>query len=112
MATQANKNKGSGSSKEGSRKSEVGGNWMNKYKQAMKTPNGIKTVMSVLAEEYKTNKTLIASFQSTQTPDATPATNITVIKSPATCKPLICPLQACFLATSVKPQSILESNGK
>ena len=85
---------------------------MKKSKQAMKTPNGIKTVMLVIAEEYKTNKTLIASFQSAQTPDATPDPNIKVIKATFTCQPLIFPLQSGFPATSVKPQSILKNNEK
>ena len=62
---------------------------MKKSKQAMKTPNGIKTVMLVIAEEYKTNKTLIASFQSAQTPDANPDTRITVVNDPAPDTPFI-----------------------
>ena len=36
----------------------------------MKIPNGLKTVMMVLAEEEKTNKALIYAFKSVQNPDA------------------------------------------
>ena len=50
-ATHTNKRSGSVSVKEGDKKPEGGGNWKNKSKQVMKTPNILKTVMSVLSEE-------------------------------------------------------------
>ena len=49
-ATQNNKRNVSGSGKEVYRKPEGGGNWNKKLKQATKTPNGLKNVMSVLSE--------------------------------------------------------------
>ena len=59
----------------------------------MKTLNGIKTVMSVLAEEEKTNRALIASFQYDQTPDDTFYPQITEVNDPTTDLLLIGPLQ-------------------
>ena len=50
-AAHTNNRKGSGSGKEGDKKPKGGGNWRKKFKKAMKTPNGLKTFMSVLAEE-------------------------------------------------------------
>ena len=75
----------------------------------MNTQNGLKTFMSVLAEEQKTNKYLIYDFQSTKTPDTTPAPQITVVNDHT---PLIGSLQDRFLATLVKLQSILQNNKK
>ena len=48
--TQTNNINLSGSGKESDKKPEGGGNWKKKFKQAMKTGNGLKTFMSVLAE--------------------------------------------------------------
>ena len=78
----------------------------------MKRPNGLKTIILVLAEKEKINKSIIYTFRSTQTPDATPAPQVTVVKSPAPTpdQPLIGTLQACFLVMSVKLQSILQKN--
>ena len=43
-----------------------------KIKQATKTPNGLKTAMTVSSEEEKTNKSLTVDLQYAQTPDDTP----------------------------------------
>ena len=64
----------------------------------------------MLSEEEKTNKDLIADFQSSQTPDATPVPYITVFNDPGPAKPLIISLQALLPDTSVKLQSILQNN--
>ena len=71
-ANQTQKNKGPGSGKEGDNKPEGGGKLRKKFKQAVKMPNVLKTFMSVLAEEEKTNKYLLAAFQYAQTMDTTP----------------------------------------
>ena len=78
----------------------------------MTKPNGLKPVIPVLAEEQKTNKALIADFQSSKNPDATPASHITVVNSPAIATPLIGSLEARFSDTSVKLQNILQNNKK
>ena len=108
--TQTNNRNVSGGGKEGDRKPEGGGNWKKKFNQAMKTPNGLKTVMSVLAEEKKTNKFLIDALKSVQTPGATPSPQITVFNAPSPATPLVYSLKACLLSTSVKLQSILHNN--
>ena len=46
--TQNSNSKGSGSGKEGDKKSEGGSYWKNKSKQAMETPNFLKTAITVL----------------------------------------------------------------
>ena len=79
-ATHTNKRSGSVSVKEGDKKPEGGGNWRKKLKQSMKMTNGLKLSMMVLAGEEKTNKALIAAYQSSQTTDDTPALQITVVK--------------------------------
>ena len=38
------------------------GTWKKKFKKALKTPNGLKTVMSLLAEEEKSNAALVAAL--------------------------------------------------
>ena len=108
--TQTNERKGSGGGKEGDKKPEDAGNWKRKFKQAMNIPNGLNNFMSVLAEEEKINKTLISSFNSVQTPDATPDPHITFINYLTTATPVIGFLQVCFPATSVKIQSIIQNS--
>ena len=76
----------------------------------MKTPNGLKIVMSVSDEEEKTNKSLNVDFQYAQTPDATAATQVTVYNSPDHAAPLIESLHAHLPDNSVKLQSILQKN--
>ena len=79
-AAHNNKRKASGIGKEGDKKPEGGGNWRKKLKQSMKMTNGLNLSMMVLAGEEKTNKALIAAYQSSQTTDDTPALQITVVK--------------------------------
>ena len=107
-ANQANKRKGSCSSKEGDKKPKGGGNWKKKTKQAMMITNGLKTVVLMLSEEDKTNKALIGPFQSNKITNP----QITVFKAPAPAQPLIGYLQAQFLDTSVELQIILQNNKK
>ena len=54
--------------KEKSYDKAVKGNWKKKLKSALKTPNGLKNVMGVLAEEDKSNQTLVAVVQASMSP--------------------------------------------
>ena len=99
--TQTNKMKGSSSVKEGYRKPERRLKWKRKFRQAVKTSNGLKTVMLVLDEGEKTNKNLIDAFNSVQTTDATTTPYIKVLDFTAPDKTLIGYLQTIFLTTSV-----------
>ena len=109
-ATQTNKSKVSRSGEDGDRKPEGGGDWNKKSKKAMKTPNGLKTVILVLSEEEKTNKASMSHFNSVKNLDGTPVPHITVVNAPDTNTPLIGSVQDCFPATSVKPQIIIQNN--
>ena len=88
------------------------GNWKKKFKNAIKTHNGLKTVMAVLAEEEKTNQAMIAAFQANiQAPvPLPPAPTMVVSASPAVPAPQanISLAQAAMPVTSVKVQSILK----
>ena len=46
--------------------------WKKKMKKALRTPQGIKTVMSIMAEEEKSNQGLLSALQSTPTPTNAP----------------------------------------
>ena len=43
------------------------GNWKKKFKKDMKSPQGLKSVMSVLAEEDKINSSLVAALKESST---------------------------------------------
>ena len=102
-ATQTNKRKVSCSVKEGDKKPENGVNRKKNFKQVMKTPNGLKTFMSVLSDK-EGNFFLIAAFKSIQIHDATPAPDITVVNftSPDPATPMVGSLLDSFPDTSVK----------
>ena len=95
------------------------GNWKKRLKKAIKTPNGLKTVMSVLAEEEKTNQALISALQASvntlpPTPSVAPVLPPTNLPAPATinattAQPI---LNLALPATSVKLRSILKSQNK
>ena len=76
----------------------------------MKKMNGLKTVISFLAEEDKTNKSIISAFQYSQTTDATTDPKITAVKAPAPDQPRIVSLKSRSPSTLVKPQSIIQNN--
>ena len=89
------------------------GNWKKKFKKALKTPNGLKTVMAVLAEEEKSNSALIAALHASQqsAPPPPPAAPQQPTHPPAPpAAPTVGSLQASFPATSVKLQSILKNS--
>ena len=80
------------------------GNWKRRLKKAIKTPNGLKAVMSVLADEEKSNQALVAALQSTinPLPPAPPAAPVE--QPPATCFSALA-----LPATTLKLQSILKN---
>ena len=61
-ADHTNKRKVTVSGKEGDKKPEGGRNLKKRFKQVMKTPNGLKTAMLLLGDKDKINKALIYSF--------------------------------------------------
>lgn len=76
----------------------------------MKTPQGLKTVMSLLAEEEESNIGLIAAFSASHTPAATPAPAFAPASTPATAPApaQVGALERVFPATSIKLNSILK----
>ena len=109
-------NGGSGRNKEG--------NWKKKFKKAMHTDAGLKSVMSLLADAEKNNSAFVSALQSTFT--VPPTANISAVTPtvqfqlpPApTATPSVTPgttvasaIATAFPATSVKLNSILH-NGK
>ena len=79
-------------------------------KKALKTPHGLKSVMSVLAEEEKSNKGLVAALNANTNLHPPPAP----VPPPPPTTPLATgqasSLQAAFPGTSVKLQSILKNS--
>lgn len=82
------------------------GNWKKRFKKAIKTPKGLQQVMSVLAEEEKTNTAFVAALHSAFQPNLPPApAQVPVAQPPATAASL----QTAMPATSLKLQSILKN---
>ncbi len=90
------------------------GSWKKKMKRAMKTPQGLKSIMSVLAEEEQSNQGFIASLAGLNTP-TTPSSShgaVTLPPAPAPnppAAPQVSALQTLLPATSVKLASILKN---
>ena len=88
-----------------------GNNWKKKMKKALKTPSGLKSIMSVLAAEEQTNSGLVSALQTQVTlPPAPPLAQVippTPIPVAAQASSLI---GTAFPGTSVKLQSILKKN--
>lgn len=89
-----------------------GDSWKKKMKKAIKTPQGLHSVMSMLAIEEKTNQGFIAALNSNTTPQQTSSLPPHQAPSPA---PTPAPpaqasaLQASFPTTTLKLQSILRN---
>ena len=100
------KRKGGGGDDKSKSNNKPEGNWKKRFKKAIKTPKGLQQVMSVLAEEEKTNTAFVAalqsSFQSTLPPTPAP---VPVAQPPATAASL----QTLMPATAIKLQSILKN---
>ena len=87
------------------------GNWKKKFKNAIKIPNGLKTVMAVLAEEEKNNQAMIAVFHAASQPTPLPPVPNAVVSAPTATPPPIpqvSVVQAAMPATTVKLQGILK----
>ena len=82
-----------------------GGNWKKKMKIAMKTKNGLKTVIAALQEEEQSNKDFLASLHS-QTASVASTSSTTSVPPPAAASSI----SAAFPATTIKLASILKSN--
>ena len=85
-----------------------GKTWKNKFKKALKTDKGLKTIMTVLAAEEKTNTALVAALTSLPPPPVPPAVVAPPLPPPAPPVATASSLNAKFPATQVKLQSILK----
>ena len=95
----AKKRKGNGSTKDGDGDKKSASNWKKKIKKAIKTPHGFKAVMSVLAEEEKSNQGLIAAFTAKTDKDSAK-----VDESQISAVEKAFPATALKLATILKPK--------
>jgi hypothetical protein len=57
------------------------GNWKKKFKRALKTPSGLKAVMSALAEEERNNTGIVSALQSTFASAPLPPAPATALKA-------------------------------
>jgi hypothetical protein len=92
-----------------------GKTWKSKFKKALRTDKGLKTVMSLMAEEEKTNTAFVAALQSlppvpapapVPAPQSSPPQTAPATASAATASTA---LAVRFPATQVKLQSILKN---
>ena len=99
---------------------EKGGNWKKKFKKAIKTDKGLKSIMSIMATEEQSNRALVTALAaasattalppvpSTQAPpNPPPATAASVSAQPA--QATVAALATAFPATNVKLNSILRN---
>ena len=93
-----------------SKSNSNGKTWKSKFKKALKTDKGLKSIMTVLAEEEKSNTALVAALQATPHPAPAPASTIPLPPAPPPTGTAasVTALQAHFPATQVKLQSILK----
>ena len=93
-----------GNDKDKSNPSNPSTNWKEKMKKALKTPQGLRSVMAIMAEEEQLNNGFVAALQST-----TPAPGTTPSTTPNPTPPVqASAVHARFPTTSVKLQSILK----
>ena len=104
----AKRKRGNGNGGDSRGKANGGGNWKKKMKRAMKTPQGLKSVMSLLAEEEESNKGLIAALSASHTPVATPVPASAPASTPAAAPAQVGALERVFPATSLKLNSIMK----
>ena len=101
-------NNGDNENKNKRKSNESKGNWRSKFKKAMKTDKGLKTVMLILAEEEKSNQALVAALRGTSLPPVPDAIQPPRPTFPDTTTGTISSSLATSLpATSIKLQSIL-----
>jgi hypothetical protein len=86
------------------------GNWKKKFKRAMKTPSGLKAVMSALAEEEKSNTAFVSALQAAfPTAPLPPKPSATIAVPPtASISSTSGSIQSSLPATSLKLTSILK----
>jgi hypothetical protein len=101
------------SDKSPSKPNSNAGNWKKKMKRAMKTPNGLKSVMSLLADEEKANQGFIAALQSNALPPSPPAESpVPPATSNQPTQARTSAVSVAFPSTSVKLQTILKNSKK
>ena len=88
------------------------GNWKRRLKKAIKSPNGLKTVMTVLAEEEKSNQALVAALQAASNLPPAPIGPPATPPNPATQQAATCFSALAMPATTLKLQSILKDTSK
>ena len=94
----------------------TGGNWKKKFKKALKSDKGLKTIMSMMAKEEQSNQSLVSALSSTSLPPtpSTPIPNPPSTQSatnPSTASATTAQkvsVTSAFPATNVKLQSILK----
>jgi len=94
---------------------KAGGNWKKKFKRAIKTDKGLKSIMSIMASEEQNNQALVSALASaTASPSLhppplppAPAISASVTALPPTAT--IASLAAAFPATNIKLNSILRN---
>ena len=87
-----------------------GGNWKKKMKKAIKSPNGLKAVMSVLAEEEATNQGLVAAMNSVTSTTSTSTASANANQGDQAQE--VGALERAFPATTLKLSSILRNKKK
>ena len=94
----------------GKRKADTkANNWKKKFKRALKSERGLKTVMSVLADEEKENQALVSMLKASLT--SSPVKQGSA-KPPSNPPASVSSISSSLPATSIKLASILRNNNK
>jgi len=90
------------------RKSEdkSGGNWKKKFKRAIKTEKGLKSIMSIMASEEQNNQALVSALAAATLPSIPPPLPPAPAQPPTV---TVASLATAFPATNVKLNSILKN---
>ena len=67
-------------------KNNKDGNWKKRFKKALKSDTGLKSVMSLLAEEEKNNTAFVAALQTTFAPAPLPPAPIMLCSCYCSCR--------------------------
>ena len=106
------KRKHEGKEKGKNNKPKGDGNWKKKLKSAIKTQNGFKTVMSVLAEEEASNVEWSRVLTSIVAPTSAPAPGVTPIAASVHAASTAASRAVTFPATTLKLSAILKKATK
>ena len=93
-----------GSKKRTADRKQGNGNWKKNFKKALRTEKGLKTVMSILASEEKSNKAFVAALTS-----ALPHSSESKSKGN---KVTVSVLESSIPAILLKLRTIMRKNGK